>query len=35
MPGVAAKADVKILSIDYSLAPEAMFPVHSRSATPW
>jgi acetyl esterase len=27
MPGVAAKADVKILSIDYSLAPEAMFPV--------
>ena len=27
MPGVAAKAGVKILSIDYSLAPEAMFPV--------
>lgn len=27
MPGIAAKAGVKIVSIDYSLAPEAMFPV--------
>jgi len=27
MPGIAEKAQVKILSIDYSLAPEAMFPV--------
>jgi acetyl esterase len=27
MPGIAGKAGVKILSIDYSLAPEAPFPV--------
>ncbi len=27
MPNIALKANVKILSIDYSLAPEAMFPV--------
>jgi acetyl esterase len=27
MPGIVAGAGVKILSIDYSLAPEAMFPV--------
>lgn len=27
MPGIVQKAGVKILSIDYSLAPEAMFPV--------
>ena len=27
MPNIALKAKVKILSIDYSLAPEAMFPV--------
>jgi acetyl esterase len=26
MPDIAARADVKILSIDYSLAPESMFP---------
>ncbi len=27
MPGIAMGAGVKILSIDYSLAPEAPFPV--------
>lgn len=27
MPAIAQKAGVKILSVDYSLAPEAMFPV--------
>ena len=27
MPAIARRANVKILSVDYSLAPEAMFPV--------